>query len=74
MMEAEARDFLTSAAGVHPPSVSGRFLPAQAPVEPESALGFWHYAVFGSIILLSFIAGIVFKNRQISRRYGGFRI
>jgi SH3 domain protein len=42
--------------------------------DPGYRFNVWHLTLAAVIILLSFIAGIAFKNYRISRRYGGFRI
>ena len=34
----------------------------------------WHVSLFAALLLLSFVAGIAFKNYRIYRRYGKHRL
>lgn len=44
------------------------------PATQSVELTYWHYLAIALLLLLSFIGGILFKKRRISRRYGGLRV
>jgi SH3 domain protein len=43
-------------------------------IEVDDSISLWYLLVLPFLLLFGFIGGIVFKNRLMRRRYGGFRV
>lgn len=43
-------------------------------VELDDGLSLWYLLILPVLLLFGFIGGIIFKNRLMRRRYGGFRV